>query len=201
MREFINGFNKEECNLAMEFIFSTIDKLLKKENIDEHTPIYYEEGSKTWVLDIDKIHKKYNGFRVVALVNKDDITGSSFIVMQNEFKVCYDDYGDAVNGVVLSITAEDDGAYLLSVLDHRYHNDHLINFNEIEKCRPIEGYYLNMINKVPVSRIYLYPGKEEYRYIEAMFIKSRKKAIKLIASTNEEKHNKAIDFIKGLKND
>lgn len=201
MREFIDGFNKEECNLAMEFIFSTIDKLLKKENIDEHTPIYYEEGSKTWVLDIDKIHKKYNGFRVVALVNKDDITGSSFIVMQNEFKVCYDDYGDAVNGVVLSITAEDDGAYLLSVLDHRYHNDHLINFNEIEKCRPIEGYYLNMINKVPVSRIYLYPGKEEYRYIEAMFIKSRKKAIKLIASTNEEKHNKAIDFIKGLKND
>lgn len=201
MREFIDGFNKEECNLAMEFIFSTIDKLLKKENIDEHTPIYYEEGSKTWVLDIDKIHKKYNGFRVVALVNKDDITGSSFIVMQNEFKVCYDDYGDAVNGVVLSITAEDDGAYLLSVLDHRYHNDHLINFNEIEKCRPIEDYYLNMINKVPVSRIYLYPGKEEYRYIEAMFIKSRKKAIKLIASTNEEKHNKAIDFIKGLKND
>jgi hypothetical protein len=201
MREFIDGFNKEECNLAMEFIFSTIDKLLKKENIDEHTPIYYEEGSKTWVLDIDKIHKKYNGFRVVALVNKDDITGSSFIVMQNEFKVCYDDYGDAVNGVVLSITAEDDGAYLLSVLDHRYHNDHLINFNEIEKHRPIEGYYLNMINKVPVSRIYLYPGKEEYRYIEAMFIKSRKKAIKLIASTNEEKHNKAIDFIKGLKND
>lgn len=47
MREFIDGFNKEECNLAMEFIFSTIDKLLKKENIDEHTPIYYEEGSKT----------------------------------------------------------------------------------------------------------------------------------------------------------
>lgn len=201
MIKFIDGLNKEECNLAMEFIFSTIDKLLKKENIDEHTPIYYEEGSKTWVLDIDKIHKKHNGFRVVALVNKDDITGSSFIVMQNEFKVCYDDYGDAVNGVVLSITAEDDGAYLLSVLDHRYHNDHLINFNEIEKCRPIEGYYLNMINKVPVSRIYLYPGKDEYRYIEAMFIKSRKKAIKLIASTNEEKHNKAIDFIKGLKND
>ena len=201
MIEFIDGFNKEECNLAMEFIFSTIDKLLKKENIDEHTPIYYEEDSKTWVLDIDKIHKKCNGFRVVALVNKDDITGSSFIVMQNEFKVCYGDYGDAVNGVVLSITAKDDGAYLLSVLDHRYHNDHLINFNEIEKCRPIKDYYLNMINKVPVSRIYLYPGKDEYRYIEAMFIKSRKKAIKLIASTNEEKHNKAIDFIKGLKND
>lgn len=201
MREFIDGFNKEECNLAMEFIFSTIDKLLKKENIDEHTPIYYEEGSKTWVLDIDKIHKKYNGFRVVALVNKDDITGSSFIVMQNEFKVCYDDYSDAVNGVVLSITAEDDGAYLLSVLDHRYHNDHLINFNEIEKHRPIEGYYLNMINKVPVSRIYLYPGKDEYRYIEAMFIKSRKKAISLIASTNEGKHNNAINFIKGLNDE
>lgn len=201
MREFIDGFNKEECNLAMEFIFNTIDKLLKKENIDEYTPIYYEEGRKTWVLDIDKIHKKHNGFRVVALVNKDDITGSSFIVMRNEFKVCYDDYGDAVSGVVLSITAEDDGAYLLSVLDHRYHNNHLINFNEIEKCRPIEGYYLNMINKVPVSRIYLYPGRDEYKYIEAMFIKSRKKVIKLIASTNEEKHNKAIDFIKGLENE
>lgn len=201
MRKFIDGFNKEECNLAMEFIFSTIDKLLKKENIDEYTPIYYEEDSNIWVLDIDKNHKKHSGFRVVALVNKDDIFGSSFIVMQNEFKVCYGDYGDAVNGVVLSITADDDGAYLLSVLDHRYHNDHLINFNEIEKCRPIEGYYLNMINKVPVSRIYLYPGKEEYRYTEAMFIKSRKKAISLIATTNEEKHNKAINFIKGLKNE
>lgn len=200
MREFIDGFDKEECNLAMEFIFSTIDKLLKKENIDEYTPIYYEEDSNTWVLDIDKNHKKHNGLRVVSLVNKDDIFGSSFIVMQNEYKVCYNDYGDAVAGVVLSITAEDDGAYLLSVLDHRYHNDHLINFNEIEKYRPIEGYYLNMINKVPVSRIYLYPGRDEYRYIEAMFIKSRKKAINLIASTNEEKHNKAIDFIKGLNN-
>lgn len=153
------------------------------------------------MLDIDKIHKKYNGFRVVALVNKDDITGSSFIVMQNEFKVCYDDYSNAVNGVVLSITAEDGGAYLLSVLDHRYHNDHLINFNEIEKYRPIEGYYLNMINKVPVSRIYLYPGKDEYRYIEAMFTKSRKKAISLIASTNEGKHNNAINFIKGLNDE
>ena len=201
MREFIDGFNKEECNLAMEFIFNTIDKLLKKENIDEYTPIYYEEGSKTWVLDIDKNHKKHSGFRVVSLVNKDDIFGSSFIVMQNEFKVWNAKCGEVIDGVVLSITAEDDGAYLLSVLDHRYHNDHLINFNEKEKCRPIEGYYLNMINKVPVSRIYLYPGRDEYKYIEAMFIKSRKKAIKLIASANEEKHNKAIDFIEGLKNE
>ena len=201
MKEFIDGFNKEECNLAMEFIFSTIDKLLKKENIDEYTPIYYEEGSKTWVLDIDKNHNKHNGFRVVALVNEDDITGSSFIVMQNEFKVWNAKCGEVIDGVVLSITAVDNGSYLLSVLDHRYHNNHLINFNEKEKYRPIEGYYLNMINKAIVSRIYLYPGRDEYKYIETMFIKSRKKAINLIASTNEEKHNKAIDFIKGLKNE
>ena len=58
-----------------------------------------------------------------------------------------------------------------------------------------------MINKVPVSRIYLYPGKDEYRYIEAMFTKSRKKAISLIASTNEGKHNNAINFIKGLNDE
>lgn len=201
MRKFIDGFNKEECNLAMEFIFSTIDKLLKKENINEYTPIYYEEDSNIWVLDIDKNNKKHNSLRVVSLVNRDDISGSSFIVMQNEFKVCYNDYGDVVAGVVLSITANEDGSYLLSVLDHRHHNNHLINFNEIEKHRPIESYYLNMINKVPVSRIYLYPGKDEYRYIEAMFIKSRKKAISLIASTNEGKHNNAINFIKGLNDE
>ena len=58
-----------------------------------------------------------------------------------------------------------------------------------------------MIDKVPVSRTFVGSHHSEYNYIENMFNKFYTKVIDLISSTNEKRHNAAIDFIKGLKNE
>lgn len=197
MKEFIN---KEDLELIIEFIFNKIKQTLKEENIGKKTPLYFECDYNTCILDIENIHNTYSHTRVVSIINRDGVDNSSFIVMRNSLTGVHGNNTLSVrDGATFAITRQHNGEFCISVLDHYYHNDRLFNRDKDDIIRPEKNYYPDMINKVPVSKIIINPSHLEYYYIENMFNKFYSKAIDLINSTNEKRHNAAISFIKEFK--
>lgn len=197
MKEFIN---KEDLDLIIEFIFDKLKQTLKEENIDKKTPLYIEHDYNSCVLDIENIHKTYSHTRVVSIINRDGIEHSSFIVMRNSLTGVHgNNILNVRDGATFAITRLHNDEFCISVLDHYYHNDRLFNRDKDDIIRPEKNYYPDMINKVPVSRTIINPNHLEYYYIESMFNKFYSKAIDLISSTNEKRHNAAISFIKEFK--
>lgn len=197
MKEFIN---KEDLDLIIEFIFDKLKQTLKEENIDKKTPLYIEHDYNSCVLDIENIHKTYSHTRVVSIINRDGIEHSSFIVMRNSLTGVHgNNILNVRDGATFAITRLHNDEFCISVLDHYYHNDRLFNRDKDDIIRPEKNYYPDMINKVPVSRTIINPNHLEYYYIESMFNEFYSKAIDLISSTNEKRHNAAISFIKEFK--
>jgi hypothetical protein len=197
MKEFIN---KEDLDLIIEFIFDKLKQTLKEENISKKTPLYIEHDYNSCVLDIENIHKTYSHTRVVSIINRGGINHSSFIVMRNSLTGVHgNNILNVRDGATFAITRLHNDEFCISVLDHYYHNDRLFNRDKDDIIRPEKNYYPDMINKVPVSKITINPNHLEYYYIESMFNKFYSKAIDLISSTNEKRHNAAISFIKEFK--
>lgn len=197
MKEFIN---KEDIDLIIEFIFNKLKQTLKEENIDKKTPLYIEQDYNSCVIDIENIHKTYSHTRVVSIINRNGVDYSSFIVMRNSLTGVHGNNTLNVrDGATFAITRQHNDEFCISVLDHYYHNDRLFNRDKDDIIRPEKNYYPDMINKVPVSKIIINPSHSEYYYIENMFNKFYSKAIDLINSTNEKRHNAAISFIKEFK--
>lgn len=194
--------NREDPNLIIEFIFDELKQTLKKENIGKKTPSYIEHDCNSCVLDIEKIYKTYDHTRVVSIINRNGTYRSSFIVMRNKLTGTHgNNILNVRDGATFAISRLHNGDFCISVLDHYYHNDRLFNRDEDDIIRPEKNYYPDMINKAPVSRTFVGYHHSEYNYIENMFNKFYTKVIDLISSTNEKRHNAAISFIKGLKNE
>ena len=197
MKELIN---KEGIDLIIEFIFDELKQTLKKENIGNKTPSYIERDYNSCVLDIEKIYKTYDHTRVVSIINRSGTHCSSFIVMRNKLTGTHgNNILNVIDGATFAIARLHNGDFCISVLDHYYHNDHLFNRDKDDIIRPEKNYYPDMVDKVPVSRAIIGSHHSEYNYIESMFNKFYTEVIDLITSTNRERHNNAIDFIKGLK--
>lgn len=196
---FINRIGKEDANLIIEFIFNELKQTLKENLTDRRTPLYIEEDFNSWVLDIETDYTMYDRGRTVSIINRNGLEDSSFIVMQNEYSgVGSGDNITATKGAVFSISVDKHNRYLLSVLDHRYHNDYLLNKYTRDIIRPVKNYYPDMIRKAPISSIVISPDKEEYEYINVMFNKCYLKASELIKATNKIRHDSAIKFIEGI---
>lgn len=196
---FINRIGKDDANLIIEFIFNELKQTLKENSIDRRTPLYIEEDFNSWVLDIETDYTMYDRGRVISIINRNGLEDSSFIVMRNEYTgVGGGDNITARNGAVLSISVDKHNRYLLSVLDHRYHNDYLLDKYTRDIIRPVKNYYPDMIRKAPISSIVISPDKEEYGYINAMFNKCYLKTSELIKATNKIRHDSAIKFIEGI---
>ena len=186
--------------LLFKFIFDKLKQTLKEENIGKKTPLYIEHDYNSCVLDIENIHKTYSHTRVVSIINRDGIEHSFFIVMRNSLTGVHgNNILNVRDGATFAITRLHNDEFCIFVLDHYYHNDRLFNRDKDDIIRPEKNYYPDMINKVPVSRITINPSHSEYYYIESMFNKFYSKAIDLISSTNEKRHNAAISFIKEFK--
>lgn len=196
---FINRIGKDDANLIMEFIFNELKQSLKENLIDRRTPLYIEEDFNSWVFDIEDDYTMYDRGRVVSIINRNGLEDSSFIVMRNEYDgVGGGDNITATKGAVFSISVDKHNRYLLSVLDHRYCNDYLLNRYNRDIIRPVKNYYPDMIRKTPISSIVISPDKEEYGYINAMFNKCYLKASELIKTTSKIRHDSAIKFIEGI---